>query len=60
MAEITRMLAVNTRRPFSVITTQDVHSPEGMKFPNFSRLKLNSDVCLRLLGGLIFKIRNPP
>ena len=43
---------------------QGVQSPEGMKFPDFSRLRLNSHVCPRLLrgsGGMfpleVFKIR---
>ena len=29
-----------------------VQSPEGIKFPDFSRLKLNSYVCPRLFWGL--------
>ena len=31
---------------------EGVQSPEGMKFPDFSRLRLNSYVCSRLLIGL--------
>ena len=30
---------------------QGVQSPEGMKFPDFSRPRLNSYECPRLLGG---------
>ena len=30
---------------------QDVHSAEGMKFPDFSRLQLNFYVCPRLFRG---------
>ena len=33
---------------FTKYNKQDVQSPEGMKFPHFSRLRLISYVCLRV------------
>ena len=44
-------LHISTEQQVTAVRHQDFQSPEWKKFPDFSRLQLNSYACPRLLKG---------